>query len=239
MTDADATRPTPETPPEASGGAESARPVPISTPRPMRLAVFASGGGSNLGAILDAVDAGTLGAVVAVVVTDREGIGALDRAAARGIPAETLAPEAEPGAAAAQMLDVLARHEVHALALAGFLRKIPPPVVQAYRHRILNVHPSLLPAFGGRGMYGARVHRAVLDYGAQFSGATVHLVDDAYDTGPVVLQDTVPVYEDDTPEALAARVLDVEHRLFPTALALLADGRLSVRGRLVTIGGRP
>lgn len=209
----------------------------ISVPRPMRLAVFASGGGSNLGAILEAIHAGRLDAVIAVVVTDRRGIGALERADAQGIPTEILTPAALPDDAsfATELLDALARHEVDAVALAGYLRKIPSPVVQAYRHRILNVHPSLLPAFGGAGLYGERVHRAVLAFGAQFSGATVHLVDEEYDTGPVVLQQTVPVFEDDTPASLAARVLAVEHEIYPLALGLFADGRLSIDGRLVRI----
>ena len=134
---------------------------------------------------------------------------------------------------------MLARHEVSAVALAGYLRKVPDPVVWAYRHRILNVHPSLLPAFGGPGWYGRRVHQGVLDYGCRVTGATVHLVDSEYDTGPIVLQQAVDVEPDDTAETLAARVLAVEHRLFPRALALLADGRLHVDGRRVSLDGRP
>ena len=203
----------------------------------MRLAVFASGGGSNLGAVLDAIDEDRLDALVVLVVTDREGIGALERAEAREIPTVVLPPAAsgETGEWSADLIDTLARYEVGAVALAGYLRRIPAPVVHAYRHRILNVHPSLLPAFGGPGMFGSRVHTAVLEYGAQFTGATVHLVDDEFDTGPVVLQQTVEVYENDTPEALAARVLKVEHEIFPLALSLLASGRLNVEGRLVRI----
>lgn len=203
----------------------------------MRLAVFASGGGSNLGAIAKAIEAGQLTATLAVVITDRRGIGALERAASRNIPSEVIATASLPDTASfsTALLDALARHEVDVVALAGYLKKIPSPVVAAYRHRILNIHPSLLPAFGGPGLYGERVHRAVIEYGAQFSGATVHLVDDEYDTGPVVLQQTVPVYEDDTPSALAARVLKVEHDLYPLALQLLADGRLSISGRFVRI----
>ena len=206
-------------------------------PSPMRLAVFASGGGSNLGAILESIDAGDLGATVCVVVTDRGGIGALDRARARNIPTATLAPADLPddAAFADALLDVLAGHRTDAVALAGYLKKIPVPVLETYRHRVLNVHPSLLPAFGGPGLYGARVHRAVLDYGAKVSGATVHLVDAEYDTGPVVLQEPVPVLPDDTPHSLAARVLRAEHAIYPRALALLADGRLSLDGRRVRI----
>ena len=210
--------------------------TPITVPSPMRLAVFASGGGSNLGALLDAIDAGGLAATVALVVTDRGGIGALDRAHQRGIPTATLAP-ASPGdpAFSASLMDVLARHEVHAIALAGYLKMVPVPVLEAFPNRVLNIHPSLLPAFGGHGLYGARVHRAVLAYGAKVSGATVHLVDAEYDTGPVVIQEAVPVLPDDTPRGLAARVLAVEHEIYPRALALLADGRLSLDGRLVRI----
>ena len=205
----------------------------------MRLALFASGGGSNAAAILDAIEAGTLDAEAAVLVSDRPGAGALARAADRGLPTAVVAPGQDEAAFAQELLDVLAAHEVSAVALAGYLRRVPDPVVWAYRHRILNVHPSLLPAFGGAGWYGRRVHQGVLDYGCRVSGATVHLIDSEYDTGPVVLQEAVRVEPDDTAQTLAARVLAVEHRLLPQALALLADGRLHVEGRRVSLDGRP
>ena len=200
----------------------------------MRLAFFASGGGSNVGAILQAIDRGALEADAVGLVTDREGTGAADRARAREIPVAVI-PPAEPAAFAQQILDALARWETDAVALAGYLRKLPEPVVWAYRHRVLNVHPSLLPAFGGAGMYGARVHRAVLEYGCRVSGATVHLVEAEFDTGPVVLQEAIRVEAGDSPETLARRVLEVEHRLFPRALALVADGRVRVEGRTVHV----
>ena len=205
----------------------------------MRLALFASGGGSNAAAILDAIDAGTLDAEAAVLVSDRPGAGALQRAADRGLPTAVVPPNDDQAVFAQELLDVLAAHEADAVALAGYLRRVPDPVVWAYRHRILNVHPSLLPAFGGAGWYGRRVHQGVLDHGCRVSGATVHLVDSEYDTGPVVLQEAVRVEPDDTAETLAARVLAVEHKLFPRALALLADGRLRVDGRRVSLTGRP
>ena len=205
----------------------------------MRLALFASGGGSNAAAILDAIDAGALDAEAAVLVSDRPDAGALQRAADRGLPTAVVPPDGGEAAFAQALLDVLAAHEADAVALAGYLRKVPDPVVWAYRNRILNVHPSLLPAFGGPGWYGRRVHQGVLDYGCRVSGATVHLVDSEYDTGPVVLQEAVRVEPGDTAEALAARVLAVEHRLFPQALAMLADGRLHVEGRRVSLAGRP
>ena len=201
----------------------------------MRLALFASGGGSNVGAILDAVDRGEVAAEPVLLVSDRPGAGALARAEARGVPTAVIPPVHDEGAFARALLDELGRANADAIALAGYLRKIPEPVVRAFRHRILNVHPSLLPAFGGPGWYGKKVHQGVLNYGCRVSGATVHLVDAGYDTGPVVLQEAVPVEPGDTAEALAARVLAAEHRLFPRALALLADGRLRVDGRRVVI----
>ena len=204
---------------------------------PMKLAVFASGGGSNLQAILDTIEAGTLRAEVALVVADRETAGALDRARRHGVPTAVLRPAdfADADAFGRALLDVLEEHGVTFVALAGYLKKIPDAVVRTYRHRIVNVHPSLLPAFGGPGFYGRRVHEAALAHGVRWSGATVHLVDEGYDTGPIVLQEPVRVEPGDTPETLAARVLEVEHRLYPDALRLFADGRVRVEGRTVTI----
>lgn len=203
----------------------------------MRLAVFVSGGGTNLQALLDAAARDRLGAEVALVVADREGAGALDRAARHGVPAAVVPPAAHatPDAFAEALLHELRAHGIGLVALAGYLRHVPEPVVRAYRHRILNVHPSLLPAFGGRGMYGRRVHEAVLAYGVRWTGATVHLVDETYDTGPIVLQEPVRVEPDDTPETLAARVLAVEHRLLPEAVRLAAEDRLVVEGRRVRL----
>ncbi len=203
----------------------------------MRLAVFASGSGTNFQAILDAIEAGRLPAQVVLCVSDRATAGALTRAHSRNIPTAILSPGAFPTETAfgEALLAVLQQHAVAFIALAGYLKKIPDNVVAAYRNRILNVHPSLLPAFGGPGMYGRRVHEAVLNYGVRWTGATVHLVDEVYDHGPIVLQEPVPVYPEDTPETLAARVLAVEHRLYPEALRLFAEGRIVVDGRHVRI----
>jgi phosphoribosylglycinamide formyltransferase 1 len=203
----------------------------------MRLAVFASGGGSNLQAILDASAEGKLPAEVALVVSDREGIGALERADRHGVPTAVVRPSDHPSPEAfgEALLAAMDRQRVTFAALAGYFRHVPAGVVAAYRHRMLNVHPSLLPAFGGAGLYGRRVHEAVLAYGVRWSGVTVHLVDEAYDTGPIVLQEPVRVEPGDTPEALAARLLTVEHRLYPEALRLFAEGRVRVDGRRVEI----
>ena len=203
----------------------------------MRLAFFASGGGSNVQAILNAIDAHQLGAEPVVLITDRHGCGALARASDRNMSTAVLPPEdyADEAAFGDALLAILHQHEADTIALAGYLKKIPYSVVRAFKNRILNVHPSLLPAFGGPGFYGRRVHQAVLDAGCRVSGATVHLVDAEYDTGPILLQDCVPVEETDTPESLAARVLSVEHSLFPRALALLAADRVQINGQRACI----
>jgi phosphoribosylglycinamide formyltransferase-1 len=211
------------------------------TDAPIRLAVFASGGGTNFQAILDAVESGALPLTVALCLSNTPGAGALARAETHGVPTAVLDPRAFAAEApyVEAVMQVLGEHAVNFIALAGYLRKIPAAVVAAFRGRMLNIHPALLPAFGGQGLYGRRVHEAVLAYGARWSGATVHLVDEAYDTGPIVLQEPVPVLPGDTPETLGARVLRVEHRLYPQALRLFAEGRVQVDGRIVHIDETP
>lgn len=203
----------------------------------MRLAVFASGGGTNFQAILNAIDAGELPAKVVCCVSNTPDAGALDRADRQGIPTEVIEPSSfdAPVPFGRALLDRLADHNASFVALAGYMQKIPPNVVDEYRGRMTNLHPALLPAFGGQGMYGMHVHRAVLDYGVHWTGATVHLVDEEYDHGPVVLQEPVPVYADDTPEELADRVRKVEHRIYPKALRLFAEDRIRRNDRTVWI----
>jgi phosphoribosylglycinamide formyltransferase-1 len=186
----------------------------------MRVAVAASGRGSNLEALLRALGADAPARVV-LVLSDRSDAGALSRARALGVSAEVLDDPSSPD----EWLERLERHRVDLLVLAGYLKLVPPDVVSRYRDRIVNVHPALLPAFGGPGMYGRRVHEAVLASGARESGATVHLVDEVYDHGAVLAQGRVPVLPGDTAETLAARVLTVEHRLLPAVvLAAAAAG---------------
>src|SRR5512135_337739 len=188
----------------------------------MRLAVAISGRGSNLAALLAALPAGGGGpAEVALVLSNRAAAG-LELARERGIPALVLADPAD----GREWLDALAAHRADLIVLAGYLKLVPPEVVERYRGRIINIHPALLPAFGGPGMYGRRVHEAVLASGAAVSGATVHLVDEVYDRGRILAQARVPVRPGDTPDTLAARVLEVEHRLLPAVvLAAAAAGR--------------
>jgi len=203
----------------------------------MRLAVFASGGGTNFQAILDAIAAGTLPVQVVCCVSDTPDAGALDRAARHDVPTEVIEPSSfdAPASFGRTLLDTLSTYNASFVALAGYMQKIPPNVVDAYRGRMTNIHPALLPAFGGQGMYGMHVHRAVLEYGVHWSGATLHLVDEEYDHGPVVLQEPVPVYADDTPDELADRIRTVEHRLYPEALRLFAEDRVRRDGRAVWI----
>jgi formyltetrahydrofolate-dependent phosphoribosylglycinamide formyltransferase len=190
----------------------------------IRIAVFASGQGSNLEALFAALERRQDASIV-VVVSDREGAHALERARVRGV--NTAVVESGDGPA---LLDLLATARVDWIVLAGYLKRVPAAVVRRFRNRILNVHPALLPAFGGAGMYGERVHRAVLEAGEKTSGASVHLVDEEYDRGPVVAQEEVRVEPGDTPATLAARVLEVEHRLLPAVVVAAAEGRIRVEG---------
>lgn len=186
---------------------------------PKRIAVLASGGGSNLGAMLEYFDSlGTATpATVALVASHRESAGALARATARGISTSVIRNPAN----AAEMLQLLDDHAIDVVALAGYLKLVPRDVTERYAGRIVNIHPALLPKHGGAGMYGVRVHRAVLDAGDTESGATVHLVDAEYDRGAVIARACVPVESADTAESLAARVLVAEHFVYPRALHLL------------------
>ena len=181
----------------------------------MRVAVLVSGSGSNLQALLDALRPGGPAHVVHVI-SSRPGAGALERARKAGVSTTVLADTQDAGELLAALRDT------DLAVLAGYLQRIPPAVVARFRMRLINIHPALLPAFGGPGMYGRRVHEAVLASGAPISGATVHYVDEEYDRGPIIAQWPVPVRAGDTPESLAVRVLEVEHRLLPRVVLELA-----------------
>lgn len=188
----------------------------------VRLAVFASGGGSNLQALLDRFS-DTPHVSVALAVSDRAGSRALDRASAAGVDAMHIPVSGRPDTDVAKdTLHALSGADIDLIALAGYLRLVPPAVIQQFRGRILNIHPALLPAFGGPGMYGRRVHEAVLAAGCGVTGATVHHVDERYDEGRIVAQWPVPVLADDSADTLAARVLRVEHTLYPAVIDAMA-----------------
>jgi phosphoribosylglycinamide formyltransferase 1 len=194
-----------------------------------RIGVLASGGGSNLQAILDyfaSLGESRAGDVV-LVASDSANAGALVRAERAGIDRAVLrSPRAPDGV---ELAPLLREHGVELVVLAGYMRLVPPDVTLAYRGRMLNVHPALLPNFGGPGMYGARVHRAVIAAGARESGPTVHFVDEVYDHGPVIAQLPVPVLPDDDDRTLAARVLEAEHLLYPRVVDAVAAGRVHLR----------
>ena len=197
------------------------------------VAVFASGGGTNLQALLDAFGADGSpddSCRIALVVSDRPEIGALDRAARFGVPTAMIRPKDYDGldAFGEALLATLGQHDIDFIALAGYLKLIPENVVQAYRNRIINIHPGPLPGFGGSGMWGHHVHEAVIKANVQVSGPTIHFVDERYDTGPIIAQWPVPVFSDDTPDSLAARVLKYEHRLYPSVLGAVARGEIRV-----------
>lgn len=187
-----------------------------------RIAVFASGSGTNLQALIDhfaASDAGD----IALVVSDKPDAEALERARAAGIPTHVIRVETRPIAATtADTIDALDAAHIDVVALAGYLRLLPPDVVRRFAYRILNIHPALLPAFGGKGMYGGRVHQAVLDTGCRVTGATVHFVNERYDEGRILAQWPVPVLDEDTAATLGRRVLRIEHVLYPAAVEWLA-----------------
>jgi len=203
----------------------------------LRLAVLASGGGTNLQAIIDAAEGGEIDARVVVVISNNSTAGALERARRHHIKALHLSSRQFAGGEEFDraLLEILKERQVDLIILAGYMKLLSPTVVQAYRHRILNIHPALLPAFGGAGMYGIRVHRAVIASGARYSGVTVHLVDEQYDHGPIVAQRVVPVEDDDTPESLARKVLAQEHQIFKEVIQLFARGRVRVEGRRVRL----
>jgi phosphoribosylglycinamide formyltransferase 1 len=195
----------------------------------LHLAVFASGRGSNLRSIYKAIEERRLNARIVVVISNRSDAPALEFASEHGMTAVSL-EGIPPAGQSDAILHATEAGSADFIALAGYMKLVPPQVVGAFRHRILNIHPALLPSFGGKGMYGRHVHEAVLSSGAKVSGASVHLVDEEYDRGPIVMQRCIPVKDDDTAETLAARVLEVEHAIYPEALQLFAERRIEVRG---------
>ena len=196
------------------------------------VAVLASGGGSNFQALLDHQSDERPGRID-LLIADRPGVGALDRAERAGVATRIIPVKGRLlDGVGLETLEVLEENQIQVILLAGYLRLIPPVVVQAFPKRILNIHPALLPAFGGKGMWGHHVHEAVLDSGASFSGPTIHFVDEEYDTGAILAQWPVPVLAGDTPDTLAARVLKAEHVLYPLAADHLC--RAVAAGRPVT-----
>ena len=202
----------------------------------VRIGVLASGGGTNLQAIIDACERGEIDGDVVVVIANVPDAFALERARKHGIAAFCFPSK---GATRDQheqdIISCLEQHNVDLVCLAGYLRVLTPLLINKYVGRLMNTHPALLPSFGGQGMHGLNVHKAVLDYGCKVSGCTIHFVTLDVDGGPIILQKAVPVLEGDTPEVLQERVLKEEHKLYPRAVQLFAKRKLRLDGRKVHV----
>jgi phosphoribosylglycinamide formyltransferase-1 len=213
------------------------------TNRPIRIAVLVSGQGrgSNMQAIINACSSGKINGQVALVLGVKDDAPAMERARATGVKTIAISPKAFDSVEAYDeaVYSALVENSIDLVCLAGYMRILGSKIVERFRNRILNVHPALIPSFCGKGMYGHHVHEAVIERGVRFTGVTVHLVDEDYDTGPIVLQSVVPVEQDDTPDSLAARVLTQEHNTYTDAIALFAEGRIRVEGRKVRILPEP
>lgn len=202
-----------------------------------RIAVFASGGGSNFGALLEAIENKEVNAQVVLLLSNAPSAYACARAREKGIPVAVInkATHPEADARAQAILKALAEKQADYIVLAGYLPIVPAAIIRAYPNRIVNIHPSLIPAFCGKGFYGHFVHEAAVARGVKLSGATVHFVDEGTDTGPIICQESVPVFAEDSPEDLAARVLKVEHSILPRALSLICADRVLVKNNTVHI----
>jgi phosphoribosylglycinamide formyltransferase-1 len=206
---------------------------------PLRVAVLASGRGSNLQAIVDAIEAGQVDAKIVAVISNKEDAAALDRARKHGLPDIFVDPKPFTGLSDSReaydraLLDVLVKHDAELVLLAGYMKIVTGLLVNTYTNKMMNIHPSLLPSFPG-----LDVQKKAIDWGCKLAGCTVHFVTEGVDEGPIILQAAVPILDQDTPETLAARILEQEHKLYPRAVQLFAQGRLRVEGRRVFIEGQ-
>lgn len=202
-----------------------------------RLAVMVSGGGTDLQSVIDGVEDGRIPAEIVVVIASKPGIYALERARKAGIPGIVICKKeyADEEAFFEANLAALRQYGAEGVVLAGYLSILGKRMIEVFPNKIINIHPSLIPSFCGKGYYGLKVHKAALEYGVKVSGATVHFVDEGADTGPIIAQRSVPVLPGDTPEMLQQRVLEVEHEILPEAVALFCQDRLKVQGRRVSI----
>jgi phosphoribosylglycinamide formyltransferase-1 len=207
----------------------------------LRVAVLASGRGSNLQAIIDAIEAGTVQAKIVAVISNKKEAPALERACRHGLSALFVDPTLHAGrpdgreAYDRELLDVLQRHDVELVLLAGYMKIVTRVLVEAFATRMMNIHPSLLPSFPG-----LDVQKKAIEWGCKLAGCTVHFVTEGVDEGPIILQAAVPILDEDRPETLAARILEQEHKIYPRAVQLFVEGRLRVEGRRVFIeAGKP
>lgn len=194
----------------------------------LKLGFLASGGGSNFAAIVQSINSGKLDAEAKCIISNNSNAGALEKAYAYGIPNYHISNVTHVENTAQAIIDTFKNHDVNTIILAGYMKIVQPEIIDAFNGRVLNIHPALLPKFGGKGMYGMNVHRAVIETGEKKSGATIHLVNAKYDEGRILHQRVVDVYGNDTPETLAARVLAAEHILFSETLQKIAIGEIII-----------
>lgn len=194
----------------------------------LNIGVLISGGGTNLQAIIDETKSGGINSTVKLVISNKENAYGLERARLSGIKAVYETNEDK-------IIGLLKENNIDLIVLAGYLKIITPKFVDEFRNKIINIHPSLIPSFCGKGYYGEKVHQGVIDYGAKVTGATVHFVDEGADTGAIIMQETVNVEQDDDAKSLAKRVLEVEHRILKESIRLFCENKLSIQGRRVFI----
>ena len=194
----------------------------------VKIGVLISGGGTNLQAVIDGCENKSINGQVKVVISNKENAYGLERARNHNIKAICEKDEDK-------IIEVLKENEIELVILAGYLKIVSPKLVNEYRNKIINIHPSLIPAFCGKGYYGEKVHQGVIDYGAKVTGATVHFVDEGADTGPIIMQKTVEVKQDDDIKKLAKRVLEVEHEILTKSISMFCENKLTVNGRRVYI----
>ena len=203
----------------------------------MAVLVSAKGRGTNMQALIEGCKSAKINGEVAVVIGTKEGSPALENAASEGVATLAISPKSFQAVSDydAAVLQALQEHNVDLVCLAGYMRLLGVDIIRSYRHRVMNIHPALVPMFAGKGMYGHHVHEAVIERGVKVTGVTVHFVDEEYDHGPIIVQTPVLVEEDDDPDSLAARVLKQEHASYVRAVSLFADGKLKVENRKVKI----
>ncbi|HBF5149205.1 phosphoribosylglycinamide formyltransferase [Clostridioides difficile] len=194
----------------------------------LNIGVLISGGGTNLQAVIDGTESGEIKGQVKVVISSKQGVYGLERAKNHNIKAICETDEDK-------IIEILKENKIDLVVLAGYLKIISPKLVNEFRNKMINIHPSLIPSFCGAGFYGEKVHQGVIDYGAKVTGATVHFVDEGADTGPIIMQDVVKVNQDDDAKTLAKRVLEVEHRILKESISLFCENKLKLQGRRVFI----
>ncbi len=205
--------------------------------KPLKLAVLVSGGGTNLQAIIDSINDGKIIAKIEIVISTKKNAYALKRAEKHQIPCQVCSPKdfTSNDEFSNEISKIIDSYKADLIALAGFMSILSSSFIKKYENRIMNTHPSLLPSFGGKGFYGDRVHKAVLDYGVKISGATIMFVSEEVDKGPIILQQAISVDQEDTIKSLSEKVLPLEHKLYPLAIKLFSENRLEVKGRVVNI----